>query len=64
MLSRTRRLPVTLRSSWPLLGVTLSLALFHLAATSYPGGTTDSATSAGYDWGHNFISSLFAVSAR
>jgi hypothetical protein len=34
-----------------------------VATTYYPGGTTDSATSVGYGWAHNFISSLFAVKA-
>jgi hypothetical protein len=34
-----------------------------VAASYYPGGTTDSVTSTGYDWAHNFISSLFAANA-
>lgn len=51
------------KSHLPLLGIILSLCLFFVATTCYPGGTTDSATSVGYDWARNFISSLFAPKA-
>jgi hypothetical protein len=47
----------------PLLGIVISVCLFFVATTCYPGGTTDSATSAGYDWEHNFICALFAAKA-
>lgn len=51
------------RSHLPLIGILISVGLFFVAATYYPGGTTDAATSAGYDWTHNFICSLFAAKA-
>jgi hypothetical protein len=48
---------------WPLAGIGLSVGLFFLAASEYPGGTTESATTIGYDWAHNFLCSLFAQQA-
>jgi hypothetical protein len=54
------KLNLKLRSHLPLLGIVVSVCLFFVAATYYPGGTTDSATSVGYQWAHNFLSSLFA----
>ncbi len=36
-----------------------SIGFFVLAAANYPGGTYYSRTTVGYDWAHNFISSLF-----
>jgi predicted acyl esterase len=54
---------VRFRSHLPLLGIVISMCLFFVATTYYPGGTADSATSVGYDWAHNFISSLFAAKA-
>jgi hypothetical protein len=57
------KLNVMFRSHLPLIGIVISVCLFFVAATYYPGGTTDSATSVGYDWAHNFISSLFAATA-
>jgi hypothetical protein len=54
---------VLFRSHLPLLGIVISACLLFVATTRYPGGTAESATSAGYDWGHNFISSLFAAKA-
>jgi hypothetical protein len=53
----------TFRRHLPLIGILISACLFFVAASSYPGGTTDSASSVGYDWAHNFISSLFAAKA-
>jgi hypothetical protein len=47
----------------PLIGIVVAVGLFLVAATYYPGGTTDSATTVGYDWTRNFISSLFAPTA-
>jgi hypothetical protein len=47
----------------PLAGVALSLALFVVAATRYPGGTLQSPNSVGYDWSRNFLSSLFTPQA-
>jgi len=47
----------------PLIGIVISMSLFLVATSRYPGGTTDSAASVGYDWAHNFISSLFAPRA-
>ena len=43
----------------PLTGILVSVLLFLLAATYYPGGTTESAQTVGYDWGHNYICTLF-----
>jgi hypothetical protein len=51
------------RIHWPLIGMTISLCLFVAAAARYPGGTTFSAHSLGYDWSRNFISSLFRPTA-
>src|SRR5262245_4662327 len=47
----------------PALGVAVSLGLFVIAASRYPGGTMNSATTVGYSWSQNFISSLFAFRA-
>ena len=47
----------------PLLGIAAAVCLFLSAAARYPGGTTSSATTVGYDWTRNFISSLFAARA-
>lgn len=52
-----------MKAHWPLLALFLSACLFVLAASYYPGGTTTSATTVGYDWTRNFISSLFAPTA-
>src|SRR4029077_1876491 len=49
-----------LRSHLPLLGIVVSVCLFFVATTYYPGGTTDSAATVGYEWAHNFVCSLFA----
>jgi hypothetical protein len=57
------KLNARFRSHLPLLGIAVSMGLFFVATTRYPGGTVDSATSVGYDWAHNFISSLFAPRA-
>jgi hypothetical protein len=57
------KLNIKFRSHLPLIGIVISVCLFFVAATYYPGGTTDSASSVGYDWAHNFISSLFAANA-
>jgi hypothetical protein len=43
----------------PTFGIAAALALIAVAASRYPGGTTDSATTVGYSWAHNFISALF-----
>lgn len=48
---------------WPLIGIVLAVCLFFVAASFYPGGTTDAANTVGYEWAHNFISSLFAPHA-
>jgi hypothetical protein len=50
-------------SHLPLIGILVSVFLFVLSAAYYPGGTSDSAHSVGYDWTRNFISTLFAVTA-
>lgn len=47
----------------PVLGIAVALCLFVVAASSYPGGATDSASTVGYSWSHNFICSLFAPQA-
>jgi hypothetical protein len=54
---------VTLKRHVPTIGIAVALALFALAARSYPGGTTDSPNTIGYSWAHNFVSSLFAPRA-
>src|SRR4051794_32598621 len=46
-----------------LIGILASVCLFVVATAYYPGGTTFSANSVGYDWTRNFISSLFAANA-
>lgn len=52
-----------LKNHLPAIGVGLALCLFVVAASYYPGGTTDSASTVGYSWAHNFVSSLFAPRA-
>ena len=47
----------------PPIGIVIAGCLFLVAANYYPGGTTDSANTVGYDWTRNFISSLFAPTA-
>jgi hypothetical protein len=54
------KLNLKLRSHLPLLGIVVSVCLFFVATTYYPGGTTDSAATVGYEWAHNFVCSLFA----
>ncbi len=54
------KLNLKLRSHIPLLGIVISVCLFFVATTYYPGGTTDSAATVGYEWAHNFVCSLFA----
>jgi hypothetical protein len=43
----------------PLIGIVVALCLFVVAAGQYPGGTLESTSTVGYNWTHNFISSLF-----
>jgi hypothetical protein len=57
------RLSGRLWRQWPLLGIVVAACLFFVAAANYPGGTTDSANSVGYQWAHNFLSALFAAKA-
>jgi hypothetical protein len=45
------------------IGIVAALCLFVVAGIYYPGGTTASASTVGYSWTHNFISSLFAPRA-
>jgi len=52
-----------LKYHWPAIGIAIALCLFVVAAMYYPGGTTDSAVTIGYNWAHNFVSSLFAARA-
>lgn len=52
-----------LKYHWPAIGTAIALCLFVAAAIGYPGGTTDSASTVGYSWAHNFVSSLFASRA-
>lgn len=47
----------------PVVGIAVALCLFVVAAIHYPGGTMSSASTVGYSWAHNFISSLFAPRA-
>ena len=47
----------------PIIGIAVALCLFVVAAAQYPGGTMDSASTVGYSWAHNFLSSLFAPRA-
>ena len=54
---------MTLKHNWPVIGIAVALGLFVTATMHYPGGTTESATTVGYSWAHNFISSLFAARA-
>lgn len=48
------------RKHLPFLGIFVSICLFVVSAACYPGGTSDSFVSVGYDWTRNFISTLFA----
>ena len=57
------RCDTSMKRYLPLIGILISVRLFVLAATYYPGGSTFSASSAGYDWARNFISSLFRPEA-
>jgi hypothetical protein len=43
----------------PLVGMILSIVLFAVAMAYYPGGTSFSADTVGYNWSQNFLSSLF-----
>ena len=52
-----------MRRHLPAIGILISVLLFILAATYYPGGTAESAGSVGYQWSHNFISTLFQARA-
>ncbi len=52
-----------LKNHLPLIGLLASVCLFAVAAAYYPGGTTFSASSVGYDWTRNFICSLFQPTA-
>lgn len=54
---------ITFSRHLPPIGIAVSVCLFLVAARYYPGGTTESATTVGYDWTRNFISSLFAPTA-
>ena len=47
----------------PLVGVVLAVCILAVAASRYPGGTTDSIESVGYDWARNTLSSLFQPKA-
>jgi hypothetical protein len=47
----------------PFIGLAASVCLFAVAGLYYPGGTTDSANTVGFDWTRNYISSLFASTA-
>ena len=51
------------KSHVPLVAIVISVCLFGVAGLYYPGGTTESANTVGYNWAHNFISSLFAPNA-
>ena len=48
------------KSHLPLIAILVSVVLFALSGSYYPGGTSDSPDSVGYDWSRNFISTLFA----
>jgi hypothetical protein len=47
----------------PLVGILVSVLLFTVAMAFYPGGTSFSANTVGYDWSRNFLSSLFQPQA-
>src|SRR5689334_18209223 len=49
----------TLKIHLPLIGILVSVLLFVLATKYYPGGTTESAETVGYEWGRNYICTLF-----
>ncbi len=48
-----------LRYHFPAMAVGAAALLFLVAASKYPGGTSESAGSVGYSWAHNFLSALF-----
>jgi hypothetical protein len=48
----------------PTFGIVAALGLFAVAASSYPGSTTDSLGAPGYSWAHDFVSTLFGPRAR
>jgi len=52
-----------MRAHFPLIGIFTSILVLLLAATYYPGGTAESPETVGYNWAHNFISTLFAPTA-
>jgi hypothetical protein len=52
-----------MRVHFPLIGILSSILLLMLATTYYPGGTKESRDTVGYNWAHNFISTLFAPTA-
>lgn len=54
---------MTLKYHVPAIGIAVGLCLFVVAASYYPGGTTESTSTVGYSWAHNFICSLFAPRA-
>jgi len=54
---------VTYKDHLPTVGIVAAICLFIVAAMHYPGGTTESATTVGYSWTHNFISTLFVPRA-
>ena len=56
---RYLRRRMKLRYHLPTIAVGAAASLFVVAATKYPGGTTDSPGSIGYSWKRNFVSSLF-----
>lgn len=52
-----------LKRNLPPIGILLSIGLFIVATTYYPGGSITSRNVVGYDWTQHFISTLFAVTA-
>ena len=61
--NQVRGFEVMLKYHLPVIGVLAAFCLFVVAAIYYPGGTMDSASTVGYSWAHNFVSSLFASRA-
>ena len=53
----------TLKLNLPFFGIIASVVLLVIAAARYPGGTTFTHHTAGFDWTHNFISALFLPNA-
>lgn len=51
------------KAHWPLVGILAAVCLFVAAGACYPGGTTFSAHTVGFDWTRNYISSLFREKA-